>query len=345
MTSQNTAYARMLRKQKPKRGAAHVLMEELADRLFRGPAKTDHDIDLVVLSAAAQQLSQNKVLEQLPQAAVPHIISKLGADDPATGLLVFDGVLADALIEKQTLGRVSSASRVERAVTAIDAALSSAFATSIITKLAELTEDKSFATALQGYNCGRPQIDRAALSLALSGEAYDVMRVELDLGPGLKRGQAQLIVPASVISETAKPKLPAKNPEMVETLQEATMALLVQLPTVKLSLKTLLSLKPDSVITLAPEALAKARVLDVRHCKLATAKLGQFQGKRAVRLEPDPSMFRPKGTPSQEAPTPALTVVGDQMPISAQGDGASDPVEQTNAKTTDEGNLPTAQAS
>lgn len=309
MTPKNTAYARMLRKRKPQRGAAHVLMEDLADGLFRGPAKNDHGIDLAVLTAAAQQLSQEKLLAQLPLAAVPHMISRLGSDDPATGMLVFDGVLTDALIEQQTLGRVSAAPRVERAVTAIDAALSSAFASSIITKLGSLTEDKSYAKALQGYSCGRPQIDRAVLSLALPSTFYDVMCVELDLGPGLKRGQAQLIVPASAVSKLSQTRQPSVNPDMVETMQEATMRLRVQLPSIKLSLKTLLSLKPDSIVELTSEALTQARVLDIKGRKVAIAKLGQFQGNRAVRMELDQSMLKPTLQELHAKETAPLTVI------------------------------------
>lgn len=314
MTSKNTAYSRMLREQKPQRGAAHVIMEDMADGLFRGPAKDSHDIDLVVVQAAAQRLTQSKLLEQLPDAAIPHLISRAGADDPATGILVFDGVLADALIEQQTLGRVSAASRVERAVTAIDAALSTAFATSIITKLASLCADNKMAKALQGYSCGRPQIDRAALSLLLPAKHYDVMCVDLDLGPGMKRGQAQLVVPAQVVADPSAVSKPRVNPEMVEAMQDATMRLRVQLPPIRLPLKTLISLQPDSMIELPPEALTQARVIDTKGGRLATAKLGPLKGNRAVRMQLEPGFAAPA-----PAPMPASLEATEQPKTDAIG--------------------------
>jgi len=311
MAPKNTAYARMIREQKPQHGAAHVVMEDFADGMFRGPAKADHNIDLVVLTAAAQRLSQEKVLAELPDAAVPHLISRLGADDPATGILVLDGVMADALIEQQTLGRVSAAPRVERPVTAIDAALSSGFATSVISKLASLTEDKPFAKDLAGYSCGRPQIDRAALSLALSSKQYDVLRVELDLGPGLKRGIVQLVVPASASPEVSQPKVPKVNPDMIAVVQEAELRLSVSLPRIKMSLKTLISLAPDSVVPLETEMLSQVRIVDTVGRKFATAKLGQFKGHRAVRVQ----------LPAA-APAPMAEVAQDLALVGAPPSGA-----------------------
>lgn len=280
MTGPNTALALMVRPSKPKRGASHVLLEDIADTLFRGPAKTGHGIDLLVRDAQAECLSQASAIGRIPAIAVPHILE---GPDGVTGLLVFDGVLVDALIEQQTLGRISSAPRVERPVTAIDAALSTRFAASVVTKLAGLCADRRDAKALAGFACGTPQIDRATLSLAMSAKAYDVLRMTVDLGPGLKTGQALLMFPAIVAEVKSKPR--QVNPVMVAILQDSPLRLSASLPSVRLPVRTLLGLEPGAVIPLPDGILSRTQLRDSRKKLLGKGRLGQLNGHRAIRLE------------------------------------------------------------
>ncbi|PTX56259.1 flagellar motor switch protein FliM [Litoreibacter ponti] len=309
MTSQNTALQRMVRPRKPARGASHALLEGMADGMFRGPAKTDHNIDLLVTKAAAQRLSQTRALDGLPEAAVPHLLNH---DDGRVGLLVFDGALADALIEQQTLGRISAAPRVERAVTAIDAALSSGFARSVASKLDALCIERGTAPTVQGFQCGRTQIDRAALSLALEASHYDVLHVTLDLGPGLKTGEVQLFMPAAPGDVASDPER-APNPEMEALVRSIGLGLEVELPKVPMSLKTLISLKPDAVIKLPPDALGEASLRDAKGFVVAKGRLGQFKGRRAIRLETQSSL--PFAQPAQ--------LPGEPRGATGAGDGAS----------------------
>lgn len=299
-----SALARMVRPRKPIRAASHGVMEDLADGMFRGPAKTGHGIDLVIRNAVAERVTQARALDGLPQAAVPHIMDH---DDGQTSLLVFDGALVDALIEQQTLGRVSSAPRVDRPVTSIDAALSTGFAASVVAQLATLCETRGDATALAGYSCGRPQIDRATLSLALGAKSYDVLRITLDIGPGLKVGQAQLIVPAAN-DAVAKPIRAAQiNPRMVAILSDALVHLQVQLPPVSISVKTLVGLETGSAIRLPKDALGAARLKDQSGRVLVGGRLGQFNGCRAIRVVHAPQNDPRLATTGPEALPTALT--------------------------------------
>lgn len=280
MTGPNTAFALMVRPSKPKRGASHVLLEDIADSLFRGPAKTDHGIDLMIRSAQAECLPQAKALARIPEIAVPHVLE---GPNGATGLIVFDGVFVDALIEQQTLGRISAAPRVERPVTAIDAALSTSFATSVVAKLAELSVDRRDASALSGFVCIAPQTDRAALSLAMSEKAYDVLCLSVDLGPGLKVGQAILMFPAVVAQVKPTPK--KLNPDMVAAIKDCELQLVTHLPAVRLPVRTLLGLEVGTVIPLPDGILARAQLRDGRNVLLGKGRVGQIGGNRALRLE------------------------------------------------------------
>ncbi|RLJ60067.1 type III flagellar switch regulator (C-ring) FliN [Litoreibacter meonggei] len=314
MTGPNTALALMVRPSKPKRGASHVLLEDIADTLLRGPAKTGHGIDLLVRDAQAQCLPQAKALAGVPDIAVPHVLE---GPDGATGLLVFDGVLVDALIEQQTLGRISAAPRVDRPVTAIDAALSSGFAATVVAKLAELCGVRHDAAALAGFACGAPQTDRAGLSLAMSAKAYDVLRMSIDLGPGLKTGQAMLMFPAIVVE--VKPRSKQVNPAMVAILQDSALKLEAYLPSVRLPVKTLLGLESGAVIPLPDGILARTQVRDRRKTLLGKGRLGQANGRRAIRLDGVP----PEQTTSsiaQVAPptlnaTPTIEGLIDSQPV------------------------------
>lgn len=292
----------MVRPQKPKRGASHVLLEDIADTLFRGPAKTGHGIDLLVRDAQAECLPQVKALERIPEIAVPHMLERT---DGAAGLIVFDGALVDALIEQQTLGRISAAPRVARPVTSIDAALSSGFATSVVGKLAALCVERRDASALSGFEYGKPQTDRAALSLAMAEKAYDVLRLTLDLGLGLKSGQALLMFPAIATAEQQTPR--KINPAMVALLQDAPLRLDAVLPSVRLPVKTLLGLAPDSVITLPDDILGRAQLRVGRQPVLLKGRVGQLNGRRAIRLDAAPG---DQPTPAVEHSKPPQIVAG-----------------------------------
>lgn len=287
MTGPNTALALMVRPFKPERGVSHILLEDLADALFRGPAKTGHDIDLLVRDAQAQCLPQAKALAQIPDISVPILLE---GPKESKGLIIFDGALVDGLIEQQTLGRISSAPRVDRPVTAIDAALSAGFATSVITQLSNLCSGRHDAAALAGFTCGEPQTDRAALSLLMSRKSYDVLRLTLDLGPGLKTGQAQLMFPAAPRAKRAPVKI---NPKMVAVLQDSPLQLQVYLPPVRLSVKTMLGLTKDSTISLPDNILASARLEVANKMILGQGRLGQLNGNRAIRLANVPSANSP----------------------------------------------------
>ncbi|WP_298256719.1 FliM/FliN family flagellar motor switch protein [uncultured Litoreibacter sp.] len=280
MTGSNTALAQMVRPSKPKRGASHIMLEDIADSLFRGPAKIGHSIDLLIRDAQAQRMVQAKAIDCIDEIAVPHVLE---GPDGVSGLIVFDGVLVDALIEQQTLGRISAAPRVERPVTEIDAALCTGFAASVVAKLAELSVDRRDASALAGFSYVAPQIDRASLSLTMSEKAYDVLRLSLDLGPGLKVGQAILMFPAAVEQVKAAPK--KINPDMVEAIQDCELGLLAYLPSVRLPVQTLLSMEPDMLIALPEGILEGAQLRDGRNSMLAKGRIGQIGGCRALRLE------------------------------------------------------------
>ncbi|SDW32279.1 FliM/FliN family flagellar motor switch protein [Litoreibacter albidus] len=296
MTGPNTALAFMVRPCKPTRGARHILLEDIADGLFRGPAKLGHGIDLLVRDAQAQSFPQAKALSLIPDIAVPHV---LDGPNGTRGLLVFDGTLIDALIEQQTLGRISAAPRVERPVTAIDAALSTGFAQAVVGKLAEVSVDRRDASALAGYNCGAPQTDRAALSLAMSERSYDVLTLTLDLGPGLKTGTAVLMFPAAI--DPAKPVRQQVNPDMVAALQDSELHLRAYLPSVRLPVKTLLGFDDGTIIPLPDGILGRAQLCDRRGVTLGKGRLGQLGGHRAFRLNGAPP---PAQTPTVEMDVP-----------------------------------------
>ncbi|MEP3345298.1 MAG: FliM/FliN family flagellar motor C-terminal domain-containing protein [Litoreibacter sp.] len=291
MTGPNTALALMVRPSKPKRGASHILLEEIADSLFRGPAKVDHGIDLLIRETHACRLSQGKALAQIPDIAVPHMLE---GREGAKALIVFDGALVDALIEQQTLGRISAAPRVERPVTAIDAALSMGFAVSLTSKLAEVSVDRRDAKALTGYSCGSSQTDRAALSLSLSEPAYDVLKVTLDLGPGLKTAQAILLFPAA--KEVEKPKPKKINPAMVAALKDCDLQVTAHLPSIRLPATTLLGLEEGSVIPLPQDILFRTHLCDRDGVLIGKGRLGQLNGCRAFRLD------GPEQSPMNEVP-------------------------------------------
>lgn len=266
-------------------GKCHKALAECADVMFRNPAKTVHGIDVVVGEIAVDRLAPAQGLESLPEDCVLHVLE---GPDGCRGLSVMQAVLVDGVIEQQTLGRVSSAPRIPRAITRIDTALSEPFIASALAHLDELASTRPDGAGLCGFRIKGAEMDLAALSLILDDAAYDRLRVTLDFGPGLKSGQIHLWFPArddQGEQPTQARRTGPPPPHLTTVLGKAPVRLSVSLGTIPVTLKQIINLSEDTILPLPADSFSAAELCDRNGMPIARGRLGQLAGHRAIRVE------------------------------------------------------------
>lgn len=245
-----------------------------ADRLMRDLFKTSFDVDVVLRDVGGAQMAAGAALDEMAPVCLPFL---LGTPDGARGLFTMDGTLIDALIELQMLGKVMGMARLDRPITAIDAGLSEVFVR------ASLEAFKAGPKGLCGLTTLGPQQDRASLRLALGEGRFDVLRAQIDLGPGVKTGACSVWVPAEAARVVATPRKPA-SAAMKAVLDRCKVELTAQISGIDVSALALARLREGSVLPLPLSAIADVELSDCTDTPFAQARLGRLHGARALRI-------------------------------------------------------------
>lgn len=282
MTESNSILRKKLRPRAPSRAPCHGPLEKHADEIFRKTAKIGFDLNIEVPEINVLRVKTSDALEALPDIAVTIM---LASADGEFGLCVINGELNDGLIEQQTLGRIAKASRGGRAVTQIDAALCEGFVRQVLKTMEADLAATPQASSVLGYVCDKPQFDREDLALTLTAEKMDVMKITLDLGPGIKTGMVEFWFPAkgAIISADGVVSNPV-GPKLLPHVLDVEVKVNAMLDPVPISLGKMLDLKVGDVVEIPREALVSARIMDRRGILVTRARLGQLNGRRAARI-------------------------------------------------------------
>lgn len=272
--------------------------------------------DLMALPLRVANIDQSRMsLADLPEALEDRaLLAMLEGPGEALGLVVLPQATYSALIEFQTMGRLSVAAPAPRKPTRTDATLSAefidAFLTLFETDLIAL-EDITWAG---GFRYASYLDDPRPLGLLLEDVSYRVMKVEMALGAGGDRvGNLMLVLPAQgrgpgpkALRKAAAAAAPEARgaglggdlPEMGEepseevvwsekmesTVLGTTATLDGVLHRVTLPLSAVLGWAAGTVLPVPMSALEHLRIEGSGGRLLGHARLGQNQGFRAMRI-------------------------------------------------------------
>ena len=295
MSEAGSVLRKKLRPRQPSRGRSHKFLDGFAEEMIRRAAKAAHNLDVAVPEFSVDQVERKEAIAAIQE---PSLMFYLMTDDERLGLITLDGTVVDALIEQQTLGRVAKAPRGERSVTALDAKLSEAFAKTTLKQMESFLKVPNAPAVLKGYTLGNREDDKAAMTIALEEDHYDILGVSVDLGPGIKTGKVQLWFPA--VSETSLAL--SGGGEVSEELMEIAKELIVPcaacLPPIQVPAKLLVSLEIGAVIPLPRDAMGEVGLKDAKDRSFAIGKLGQLNGLRALRVTQVRGRGQTKGDPA-----------------------------------------------
>lgn len=262
------------------------------------------------LDCAPVRVGSGSLAELLERAPERALILLLEGPGGGGGVLMLCPETLAALIEVQTLGKVTALPVPPRKPTRTDAAMVAEWADRALAGLEEalLADDDLVWT--DGFRQAGFLDEPRPLALVLEDVPWQIMQADCDLG-GLRRGQILLALPTEGRGRQPQRPLPAARPEQDESadfavaLEEQVMAAEAQVQAellrLTMPLGELMSLKPGQVLPLPDAALDRIDLCGVDGRLCAQGRLGQQRGMRAVRIaqcgEVRPGVAEASGAP------------------------------------------------
>lgn len=262
-----------------------------ADRGWRlALARAARDQLKLELEVTGLGLATHSLGELLDLPAPRALIAVLDGPRDGLGLLVISPDVLAAMIEQQTIGRVTPQAAVARKPTRTDAAMVAGMIDAALSGLEQALAEETDLTWAGGFRYASFLDDPRPLGLLLDDAAYRVLRAEVSLGLGAKTGVILLALPAEGRGR-APAKLAVKvaaGPDFTEVLAEtlggAGCVLDAVLTRVSLPLSTVMGLAVGEVLALPVAALGRIVLESIDGQRLAEGRLGQNRGMRALRL-------------------------------------------------------------
>ena len=286
-----------------------------ADRAWRlALARAANDILALPLEVARLSVNRRSLAELLELAPERALIAVLEVPAEGLGILMLSPPVLSAMIEMQTIGRVSSSAPPVRKPTRTDASMVADMIDQALQELESGLESDPDLIWAGGFHYASFLEDPRPLGLLLEEEHYRVLQAELRLGNGAKSGAVMLALPAEGRGRAPKPAPTATPAPVAAALfskalsdqlmrTEADIAAVLHRFTVPLSF--VMALKTGDLVPLSTAALDRIVLEGLDGRPLASGRLGQNRGMRAVRLAPQAAA---ETAPSMEI-GPALRVV------------------------------------
>jgi flagellar motor switch protein FliM len=230
---------------------------------------------------------------KLPQTAIESDIGNTGllmlldGTQGRRGAMMMDQSFLSALIEVQTMGYVRKADAQDRPLTRTDAAIAAPLIDEMLRLFDVHMEDAMAGHIPAEFRFGDMIEDTRALALAMEQPDYDRFRITADLGQGAKTGVLDILLPK------APPPTPVagQGPRGVEdsdtlkgSAMNAPVVLNAVMARISMPLDQICNLKEGQVMAIAREAISELQLLGADNHLVASVKLGQVNGWRAVRL-------------------------------------------------------------
>lgn len=291
---------------------------DLAWRLALARAARDQlKLPLEVDDLALDRLSLAELLELPPDYAM--IVVLEGPRDGLGLMVISAGVLA-AMIEVQTIGKVAAIAPPPRKPTRTDAAMVAPIIDAALTRLETALLQETDLIWAGGFRYASFLDDPRPLGLLLEDTAYRVLRADVSLANGARKGAVLLALPAdgrgaAPVGQVAEKAVsgPAFSTLLANQVENADCVLDAVLTRVSMPLSRVLGMVVGEVVTLPSAALDRISFEGLDGRCVATGKLGQNRGMRAIRLMPAAAAAR---APTLQAAVLA-PVLAEPSPVAA----------------------------
>ena len=277
------------------------------------------DLDFRSLTITRRSLAE--LLDLVPDRA---LLGLLDGPRGGLGVIMLSPEVTGSLIEKQTLGRLSTQPPALRKASRIDAAMVAGVIDRALAGLDEALAEEADLIWAGGFRYASYLEDARPLALLLEEEAYRVLTAVVSLGDGAREGQVILVLPA--VGRGASPALTPdvaemERPQFTEALSAQVMQADCRLDGVigrlTLPLHKVMALQVGETLLLPTAGLDKISLetIDGRH--VASARLGQHRGMRALKICDEGAVQAavpaPLSVPMQSAVSPLTDAAGPEL--------------------------------
>jgi flagellar motor switch protein FliM len=267
-----------------------------ADRAWRLSLARAANATMALLADVGRMASDRRTLAELLELCPERgLIAVLEGPAEGLGILALSPPLLAGMVEMQTMGRVSPAPPLPRKPTRTDAAMVAAFIDRALEDLElSLAADVDLVWA-GGFRYASFLDDPRPLGLLLEDQPYRVLSAEMSLSGGAKSGPILLALPAAGRGQrpaagSGAEATAAAEAGFAHSLAGQVMAseaeLHAVLHRVTIPLSAVLGLQPGELVPLPMAAVERVVIEALDGRRIATGKLGQNRGMRAVRLVP-----------------------------------------------------------
>ena len=208
-----------------------------------------------------------------------------GAD--LAGVAAIDMQLRAATLEIQTIGMVSENAVDPRPATNTDKRMCDPLLAGLLKMLPGAVAGTEFAGWLDGATAGDMLQSVRSAGLLLSDHPYRVLRLRVALGTAAREGMIALILPPNVPQIAPQPVVSDKGnwPGAFQAaVAQAPMVFEAELCRFPMSIGKAESLSPGDIVPLDGCTVASVRLRSLDGRVVKRARLGQSNGKRAVRI-------------------------------------------------------------
>ncbi len=251
---------------------------------FEKTAEDDLGFALQVSGIERRQVLLGGVLSTLRDDM---LLLLLDGPDGAVGAMALDLQVLSALIEVQTIGRVSPRAAPERPMTRTDAAIVMPLVNGALRRFPSLMNQDADGDWADAFQFGARIEDTRSLGLALPAPEYELFDLSMEMAAGARQGQVMLVLP---VPPPAQVDATQEECQMVGSpwLEERVLAAPVQLEAILCRISRPLSevgaLKPGKLLKIPASSLHAAALEAGNASHVADASLGQLNGQRALRL-------------------------------------------------------------
>lgn len=278
--------------------------------------------DAMGLDLEFRRLSVTRAgLAELLDIAPDHaLVALLDGPRDGLGILMLAPSVTSALIEMQTLARLSPQEPPVRKPTRIDAAMVAGFIDRALAGLEDALAEEADRIWAGGFRYASFLEDVRPLALLLEEEVYRVLLAEVILGNNARSGQVVLILPAigrgehpATLSSADDREAPHFSTALAEQVLQVDCRLDAVIGRLTMPIRQIMGLNPGDVLDMPSAELEGISLETLDGRRVARARLGQNRGMRALKVLEAGVARAPATVPLQSsgpAADPALRATG-----------------------------------
>ena len=321
----NSTHSSILRRkagQNDQTGADSPLTSSRAVRLALAKSASDSvGLSLTVSSVIEDIVSIDDLLDQLDEGLM---LVGLQCEGRVVGLLALDIQMRSAVVEIQTMGRLVARQAADRPPTATDKAMCEPVLSALLDALPAAVTGTNFDGWVDGLSLGGMIESTRAAGLTLDDGSYRALRMTVDLGVADRETYLLLALPVVTAEEDVLPE-PQQPVDWATALRGTVSAAPATLDAVlhrfKIPIGRAQSLRVGQLVPLPGCTVNSVRLTAPGGRAVASAKLGQAGGMRALRIEDDAEPQLSDLGGRANATTVALGVRIDQDALNAKAAG------------------------